>query len=103
MVDDNCKIIIGTYGAMGTGYTLTAGDYVFCIDEPWTSAAKTQAEDRTHRIGTKGTVTIVTLLTKYTIDERVFEIVKEKGDISEAVIDNLSCEDITALLNYLIS
>ena len=103
MVDDNCKIIIGTYGAMGTGYTLTAADYVFCIDEPWTMAMKTQAEDRAHRIGTNGTVTVITLLTRYTIDERVFEIVKEKGDISEAVIDNLSCEDLTALLNYLIS
>lgn len=103
MNDPSCKIIIGTIGAMGTGLTLTAGDFVFFLDEPWTAASKTQAEDRAHRIGTKSTVTIVTFVTRYTIDERIYEIVKEKGDISEAVIDNLDCTDITALLNYLIS
>lgn len=103
MNDPNCKIIIGSIGAMGTGLTLTAGDFVFFLDEPWTSAAKTQAEDRAHRIGTKSTVTIVTFVTRYTIDERIYEIVKEKGDISEAVIDNLDCADITRLLNFLIS
>ena len=38
-----------------------------------------------------------------TIMEKNNEIVKEKGDISEAVIDNLDCADITRLLNFLIS
>lgn len=102
MTDDNCKIIIGTIGAMGTGLTLTAADVVIFFDEPWTSGNKLQAEDRAHRIGAKNNVQIITLVTKNTIDERIFDIVKRKALISDNLIDNLSCADITNLLNFLL-
>ena len=100
--NDNCKIIIGTIGAMGTGLTLTAADVVIFFDEPWTSGNKLQAEDRAHRIGAKNNVQIITLVTKNTIDERIFDIVKRKALISDNLIDNLSCADITNLLNFLL-
>lgn len=103
MNDPECKIIIGTIQCMGVGLTLTAADYVIFVDEPFTAAMKVQAEDRAHRIGTKNAVTIITLITRFTIDERVHDIVERKGEISEAIIDNLDCEDLTKLLNFLIS
>ena len=84
------------------GYVFAA-DTVFFLDEPWNSARKSQAEDRSHRIGQKSTVNIVTLVTKNTIDEKIHQIVEEKRFISDAMIDNLSCADINALLNYLLS
>ena len=40
MEDNSCKIIIGTTGAMGTGLTLTAANYVIFLDEPWNKAIK---------------------------------------------------------------
>ncbi len=85
--DDSCKVIIGTIGAMGTGLTLTAAQTVIFLDEPWNRALKDQAEDRAHRIGTKGTVNIITILTKNTIDEKINSIVMKKGQMSDAIID----------------
>jgi SNF2 family DNA or RNA helicase len=85
--DDRCKVIIGTIGAMGTGLTLTAAQTVIFLDSPWNRALKDQAEDRAHRIGTQGTVNIITLVTKNTIDERIEDIVYKKGLVSDALVD----------------
>lgn len=102
MEDPDCKVIIGTIPKLGTGYTLTAADIVIFIDQPWTWATYSQAVDRAHRIGAKNTVTIINLLTKNTIDERINDIVMSKKLISETMIDNLECADITKLLNFLL-
>ena len=98
--DDKCKVIIGTIGAMGTGLTLTAAQNVIFLDSPWNMALKAQAEDRAHRIGTKGTVNIITLVCKNTIDERIEELVEKKGMVADALVDGkISVDDI----NYLLS
>lgn len=98
--DKNCKVIIGTIGAMGTGLTLTAAQNVIFLDSPWNMALKSQAEDRAHRIGTQGTVNVITLVCKNTIDERIEELVKKKGQIADVLVDGkVSIEDI----NYLLS
>lgn len=98
--DDKCRVIIGTIGAMGTGLTLTAAQNVIFLDSPWNMALKAQAEDRAHRIGTKGTVNIITLVCKNTIDERIEELVEKKGQIADALVDGkISVDDI----NYLLS
>ena len=86
--DDNTKVILGTIKAMGTGLTLTAGSVVIFLDSPWTRADKDQAEDRCHRIGTKETVNIITLVCKNTIDERIEDIVNGKGELSDMLVDN---------------
>lgn len=85
--DNTCKVILGTTPALGTGYTLTAANTVIFIDEPWSKAIKDQAEDRCHRIGTKGTVNIITLICKDTIDERIHQIIKDKGELSDHIVD----------------
>lgn len=98
--DSKCKVIIGTIGAMGTGLTLTAAQNVIFLDSPWNMALKAQAEDRAHRIGTKGTVFIITLCCRDTIDERIEELVEKKGQIADALVDGkISVDDI----NYLLS
>lgn len=98
--DDKCKVIIGTIGAMGTGLTLTAAQNVIFLDSPWNMALKAQAEDRAHRIGTKGTVSVITLCCRDTIDERIEELVEKKGQIADALVDGkISVDDI----NYLLS
>jgi SNF2 family DNA or RNA helicase len=98
--DERCKVIIGTIGAMGTGLTLTSAQNVIFLDEPWTKALKDQAEDRAHRIGTKWTVSIITLMCKDTIDDRIHDLIEKKGKMSDAIIDGkLSLEDINFLLS----
>lgn len=94
-----CTAIIGTIGVLGTGFTLTEAQTVIFLDEPWNMAMKLQAEDRCHRIGTKSTVNIITLLCKDTIDERIHNIITRKGILSDTLVDNkYSIEDIKYLL-----
>lgn len=100
--DDDCKVIIGTIGAMGTGLTLTAGTVEIFMDEPWNRANKEQAEDRCHRVGTKENVTIYTLMCKNTIDERIHSIVMKKGEMADALVDGKINVDKSELLNYLL-
>lgn len=94
--DESCKVILGTISCLGTGFTLTEASTVIFLDEPYTRAAKDQAEDRCHRIGTKGTVNIITLLCKNTIDERIHHLITKKGELSDAIVDKKD-------FNYLLS
>jgi len=100
----DCKVIIGTIGAMGTGLTLTAASNVIFLDEPWNRALKDQAEDRAHRIGTKGTVRVITLVCKNTIDERIMTLVQKKGHMMDMLIDGkVDSQKINQLIDYLLS
>lgn len=101
--DDNTKVLVGTIGALGTGLTLTAGTVEIFLDEPWTMAAKDQAVDRCHRIGQKNNLTIYTLLTKNTIDERIHELVQKKGAMADQLVDGKVVGDKGTIVDYLLS
>ena len=97
-------VLVGTTGAMGTGLTLTAATVEIFMDEPWNKARKEQAEDRCHRIGQNSNLTIYTLLTKNTIDERINDIVEEKGEMANMIVDGqIKKEDRGSLVDYLLS
>lgn len=105
--DDSCKVIVGTIAAMGTGLTLTAASTVIFLDKPWNMANTEQAEDRAHRIGTKGTVNIVTLVCKGTIDEQIESIIQEKAEMGEGLVEGndtvLAKYDKSELVDRLLS
>jgi len=102
--DPKCHIIIGTIGAMGTGITLSAASNVMFLDEPWNRALKDQAEDRAHRIGTKGTVRVITLITKNTIDEKILNIVYQKGKMADLLVDGkVESGKAAQLIDYMLS
>ena len=101
--DDDCKFVVGTVGAMGTGLTLTSGTVEIFMDEPWNRANKEQAEDRCHRVGTTENITIYTILCKNTIDERIHELVERKGQMADALVDGKINIDKGAMLDFLLS
>lgn len=101
--DNNTKVIIGTSGAMGTGLTLTAGTVEIFMDEPWNKALKEQCVDRCHRIGQKDNLTIYTLMCKDTIDERIHDIVEQKGMMADAIVDGKMNITNADLLDFLLS
>lgn len=103
MNDNSCKCIIGTIGAMGTGLTLTAASTVIFLDSPWNRANKEQAEDRAHRIGTKSNVTIITIVCKDTIDERIEEIVYGKGAMADMLVDGKFDSSRTDIIDFLLT
>lgn len=101
--DDRYNFIVGTIGAMGTGLTLNAASTVIFVDEPWTMAAKAQAIDRAHRIGTNHNITVITLMAKNTIDERIHELVEKKGAMSDILIDGNMNTNRADILDFLLS
>ena len=102
--DPDCKVIVGTIGAMGTGLTLTAASTVIFLDEPWNRGIKDQAEDRAHRIGTRGTVRVVTIITVDSVDEGVYNLVQKKGRMADLLIDGkVEGRNIDTALDYLLS
>ena len=102
--DPDCKVMIGTIGALGTGFTLTAAQLVIFVDEPWNRGIKDQAEDRAHRIGTRGTVRIVTILTRDTVDEGVYNLVQKKGKMADLLVDGkVDGKNVDNVLSYLLN
>ena len=101
--DPNCKLAIGTIGAMGTGLTLNKASYVFFIDKLWNSGENAQAEDRAHRIGTAGTVNVISMVAKGSVDEGVEDYLLENQDLFDRIVDGKgSNADIKTILEKLL-
>lgn len=102
--DDRCKVIVGTSGAMGTGLTLTAGTVEIFLDHPWNRALYDQCVDRCHRIGQKNAITIYNIMARNTIDERIWELVNQKGAMSDAIVDGaLNKRNASEIIDFLIN
>jgi len=87
--EDN-KIMLISTTAGNVGITLTRANYVFHFDMWWNPAVTAQATGRVLRIGQKKTVFEYFLLTKGTIEERIFEKVEEKKALFDRMVDDLS-------------
>ncbi len=85
--NDNCKVLLATIGAAGTGLTLTVANTLLFLDSPWNYATFTQVSSRIHRIGQTKNCDIISLLAANTIDERIMNIVEKKKKLGEAVVD----------------
>ncbi len=72
--------------AGGTGLNLTGADTVIHFDPWWNPAVEEQATDRAHRIGQKNSVHVMKLITKGTIEEKIYELQQKKKKLIEAVI-----------------
>lgn len=73
--------------AGGTGLNLTGADTVIHFDPWWNPAVEEQASDRAHRIGQEKNVHVIKLLTKGTIEEKIFRLQQKKQDLFNAVIE----------------
>ena len=103
--DTNCFLI--TLKAGGTGLNLTSADIVIHLDIWWNPQVENQATDRTHRIGQKNKVTVIRLITKGTIEERIIELQEKKKILSDNLIEadsntvsNLTEKELKELLSY---
>jgi len=103
MTDNSCKVIVGTIGAMGTSYTLTSARTLIFVDLPYTYGLYEQCSDRIYRIGTTGSVNIISLVAKNTIDERILEIIGRKKKMSDAIVDQEYDLTKPEIVDYLLS
>lgn len=80
------EIFLISLKAGGTGLNLTGADMVVHFDPWWNPAVEDQATDRAYRIGQKNTVQVFKLITKDTIEEKIFELQQKKKELIDAVI-----------------
>jgi len=71
----------------GEGLNLTEANNVIFLNEWWNPSSNNQARDRVHRIGQDKTVSIYNLRTKNTVEELLAEILSEKKNITNEVIE----------------
>ena len=79
------KVFLISLKAGGTGLNLTGADMVIHYDPWWNISAENQATDRTYRIGQKNNVHVYKMITKNSIEEKIYELQKRK----EKLIDNM--------------
>ncbi len=98
------KVFLISLKAGGTGLNLTGADVVIHYDPWWNLSAENQATDRTYRIGQKNNVQVYKLITKNSIEEKIYELQQRKEKLIDSVlsnkntfIKNLSKEEIMAL------
>lgn len=87
--DPNCKVFLGNFKAAGVGINLVNSNHVIFMNFPFTPDDLEQPYKRAHRIGQTEKVHVYYTLGRGTIDERVYEIIKDKSaDINSLIDDN---------------
>ena len=111
MVDEfnsnsDIKIFLISLKAGGTGLNLTGADMVIHYDPWWNISTENQATDRAYRIGQKNNVQVYKLITKNSIEEKIYELQQKKSELVDnmlstktSFINKLSREDIMNLFN----
>ena len=87
--DPSEQVFAGTWAKVGTGWTLNAASYLICLDTPYTAAMFDQGTDRVWRVNNSRPAFITVLQCADTIDERVWEIIETKKELSEFLVDGV--------------
>lgn len=82
----NIPVFLISLKAGGTGLNLTAADMVIHFDPWWNKAVENQATDRAYRIGQIRTVTVMKLVTRNSIEEKIISLQEKKNKLSDSVI-----------------
>jgi SNF2 family DNA or RNA helicase len=92
--------------AGNTGLNLTGADTVILYDLWWNPAVEEQAAGRAHRMGQKNVVQVIRLITKGTIEEKIYELQQSEKELIETVIEKgdqgesrITEKDIREILN----
>jgi hypothetical protein len=85
--DAECKVFLST-DAGGVGLNLQAASAVINFEPPWNPARLEQRIGRVHRMGQARPVSVIHLLTRGTIEERVWETMKLKKSLFAGVFDS---------------
>ncbi len=80
---EGAAVFLISLKAGGYGLNLTAADAVVHLDPWWNPAVEAQASDRAHRIGQTRPVTVIRLLARDSVEERVRRLQEHK----RAVVD----------------
>lgn len=79
--DTGIRAAILSLNVASMGVTLTAADVVLFAELCWVPATLAQAEDRAHRIGRVGTVTVEYLIAPGTVDDAMMTALRGKANL----------------------
>ncbi|GAB4258791.1 DEAD/DEAH box helicase [Thermincola ferriacetica] len=80
------QVFLISLKAGGTGLNLTGADMVIHYDPWWNPAVEEQATDRAYRIGQQQVVQVFKLVTRGTIEEKIFTLQQKKKELIDSVI-----------------
>ncbi|MET1257295.1 DEAD/DEAH box helicase [Aliikangiella maris] len=86
--------------AGGAGLNLTQADTVIHVDPWWNPAAENQASDRAHRIGQNKPVFIYKLISRGTVEEKIYMMQQKKSQLAEHIYRNQATQDIFNQANW---
>ncbi len=102
----NVKVFLISLKAGGTGLNLIGADMVIHYDPWWNMSAENQATDRAYRIGQKNNVQVYKLITKNSIEEKIYELQEKKSKLIDSMlstqttfINKLNKDDIMELFS----
>lgn len=102
--NEDIKVFLISLKAGGTGLNLIGADMVIHYDPWWNVSSENQATDRAYRIGQKNNVQVYKLITKDSIEEKIYELQQRKEELTDNIlntettfISKLSKEDIMKL------
>lgn len=81
------KVFLISLKAGGTGLNLTGADMVIHYDPWWNISTENQATDRAYRIGQKNNVQVYKLITKNSIEEKIYELQERKAELADNMLD----------------
>lgn len=81
------KVFLISLKAGGTGLNLTGADMVIHYDPWWNLSTENQATDRAYRIGQKNNVQVYKLITKNSIEEKIYELQNKKASLANSMLD----------------
>ena len=100
------KVFLISLKAGGTGLNLIGADMVIHYDPWWNMSAENQATDRAYRIGQKNNVQVYKLITKNSIEEKIYELQEKKSKLIDSMlstqttfINKLNKDDIIELFS----
>ncbi len=100
------QVFLISLKAGGTGLNLTGADMVIHYDPWWNVSTENQATDRAYRIGQRNNVQVYKLITKNSIEEKIYKLQEKKAKLADEMLDTktkfvskLSKEEIMELFN----
>lgn len=94
--NDQTSVFLISLKAGGVGLNLTSASTVIHLDPWWNPQVESQATDRAHRIGQKQVVQVNKLITKGTIEEKIYLLQQEKKELTDDIL-SLDSKMLTSL------
>lgn len=86
--DASVKVFVGQLQTTGMGLTLTAASVAVFYSLDFSYANYEQSRARIHRIGQTEKCLYIHLVAKNTVDEKIMNALKHKGDIAKLMVDD---------------